>query len=72
MTLSSDIEEFRSLVNRAVDQLDEINSISKTIPDTGASELSRKFAGLMDNLEEVNRQLRSATDSLEELRSRWG
>ncbi|OUL33963.1 hypothetical protein [Nostoc sp. 106C] len=72
MTLSSDIEEFRTLVSKVVEQLDDINSISKTIPGTEVDELSRKFAGLMDNLEDVDEQLRSVTDLLEEIRSRWG
>ncbi|KAB8318733.1 hypothetical protein SD81_007155 [Tolypothrix campylonemoides VB511288] len=72
MSLSSDIEEFRSIVSKIVDQLEEINSSSRTIPETDVNQLSRKFSGLMDNLAEVDRQLRSATDVLEDVRSRWG
>ncbi|NMG18352.1 hypothetical protein [Brasilonema bromeliae] len=72
MTLSSDIEEFRTMISRIVDQLEEINSSSKTLPETTATELSRKFSGLMDNLGEIDRELRSATDALEDVRSRWG
>ncbi|GAA6615240.1 hypothetical protein [Scytonema sp. NUACC26] len=72
MTLSSDIEEFRSMVSRIVDQLEEINSLSRTIPETEVNQLSRKFSGLMDNLAEVDRQVRSTTDMLDDIRSRWG
>ncbi|KAB8334293.1 hypothetical protein SD80_007675 [Scytonema tolypothrichoides VB-61278] len=72
MSLSSDIEEFRSMISRIVDQLEEINSSSRTIPETDVNQLSRKFSGLMDNLGEIDRELRSATDALEDVRSRWG
>ncbi len=70
--LSESIEEFRTMINQLVEKLEDVNNSSRTIPSTEADQLSRKFAGLMESLEEVDTQLGTATELLEEIRSNWG
>jgi hypothetical protein len=72
MTLSEDIEEFRGMISRLVEQLEEVSNSSRTVPETEASLLSRKFTELMEGLEETQQQLKSSTESLEEISNRWG
>ena len=72
MTLSEDIEEFRSMISRLVEQLEEVSNSSRTVPETPADLLSRKFTELMEGLEETQKQLTSSTESLEEISNRWG
>jgi archaellum component FlaC len=72
MSLSSSIEEFRTMINRLVEQLEEVSNSSRTIPSTEADQLSRKFSSLMESLEEVDTQLGTATELLEEIRNKWG
>lgn len=71
-SLSESIEEFRTMINQLVEKLEDVNNSSRTIPSTEADQLSRKFAGLMESLEEVDTQLGTATELLEEIRSNWG
>ncbi len=72
MSLSSSIEEFRTMINRLVERLEEVSNSSRTIPSTEADQLSRKFSSLMESLEEVDTQLGTATELLEEIRDKWG
>jgi uncharacterized coiled-coil protein SlyX len=72
MSLFESIEEFRTMINQLVEKLEDVNNSSRTIPSTEADQLSRKFAGLMESLEEVDTQLGTATELLEEIRSKWG
>ncbi|HBR00469.1 MULTISPECIES: hypothetical protein [unclassified Roseofilum] len=72
MSLSDSIDEFRSMINRLVDQLEEVSSASRTIPSTEVDQLSQKLAELMENLEEADGQMRTATELLDEIRSTWG
>jgi hypothetical protein len=60
------------MINQLVEKLEDVNNSSRTIPSTEADQLSRKFAGLMESLEEVDTQLGTATELLEEIRSNWG
>jgi len=72
MSLSSEIEEFRSMINRIVESLEEVSSSSRTIPETAQAELSQKFSTLMDGCEEVSTELKTAIEMLEGVKSRWG
>lgn len=72
MSLSSSIEEFRTMINRLVENLEEVSNSSRTIPSTEADQLSRKFSSLMESLEDVDTQLGTATELLEEIRAKWG
>jgi uncharacterized coiled-coil protein SlyX len=72
MSLSESIEEFRTMINQLVEKLEDVNNSSRTIPSTEADQLSRKFAGLMESLEEVDTQLGTATELLEEIHQKWG
>lgn len=72
MSLSESIEEFRTIINQLVEKLEDVNNSSRTIPSTETDQLSRKFAGLMESLEEVDTQLGMATELLEEIREKWG
>ncbi|MEG4104897.1 hypothetical protein [Microcoleus sp. S13_C5] len=72
MSLSSEIEEFRAMINRIVESLEEVSSSSATIPETVESELSRKFSSLSEGCDEVSSELRTAIEMLEEIKSRWG
>ncbi len=72
MSLSSSIEEFRTKINQLVGKLEEVSNSSRTIPSTETDQLSRKLSGLMESLEEVNSELRTTTELLEEIRNRWG
>ena len=71
-TLSEDIEEFRRMINGLVEQLEEVSNSSRTVPETGARDLSRKFAELMEGLEENYKQLKSTTELLDDISNRWG
>jgi ElaB/YqjD/DUF883 family membrane-anchored ribosome-binding protein len=72
MSLSSEIEEFRAMINRVVESLEEVSSSSATIPETAVDELSNKFSNLMEGTEEVSSELRTAIEMLEGIKSRWG
>jgi methyl-accepting chemotaxis protein len=72
MTLSEDIEEFRGMISRLVEQLEEVSNSSRKVPETEQQLLSRKFAELMEELKETHNQLKSSTESLEEISNRWG
>jgi phage shock protein A len=72
MSLVDSIEEFRTMIMRLVEKLEEVNESSRTIPYTEAEQLSRKFASLIDGLAEVDTQLGTATELLEEIRDKWG
>jgi methyl-accepting chemotaxis protein len=72
MSLSSEIEEFRAMINRMVESLEEVSATSRTIPETQAAELSRKFSMLADGCEEVSSELRTAIEMLEAIRAKWG
>lgn len=72
MSVSSEIEEFQSMINKIVESLEEVSSSSRTIPETAADELSNKFSSLSDGCEEVSSELRTAIEMLEGIKSRWG
>ena len=72
MDLSSEIEEFRAMINRMVESLQEVSEASKTIPQTEIAELTRKFEMLDGGCEQVSSELNTAMEMLEEIRSRWG
>ena len=72
MSLSSSIDEFCTMINQLLDTLEEVSNSSRTIPSTEADQLSRKFSSLMENLEEIDTKLRTATELLEEIRDKWG
>lgn len=72
MSLSSTIEEFCAMIGRVVETLEEVSASSKTIPNTETEKLSQKFSGIHDSLDEVSTQLRTAAETIEEIRSRWG
>ncbi|MBD2546826.1 hypothetical protein [Planktothricoides raciborskii] len=72
MSLSSEIEEFRAMINRMLESLEEVSATSRTIPETQESELRRKFSMLADGCEEVSSELRTAIEMLETIRSKWG
>jgi hypothetical protein len=72
MSVSSEIEEFRAMINRMVESLEEVSATSRTIPETQQFELSRKFSILADGCEKVSSELRTAIAKLEEIRSKWG
>jgi methyl-accepting chemotaxis protein len=72
MDLSAEIEEFRAMINRMAESLEEVSATSRTIPETQKSELSGKFSMLADGCEEVSSELRTAIEMLETIRSKWG
>ena len=72
MSLSSEIEEFRRMISRIVESLEDVNTSSRKFPETVQSELSRKFSSLSDGCEEVSSELRTAIEMLEGIKSRWG
>jgi hypothetical protein len=72
MSLSSEIEEFRGVISRIVESLEDVNASSRKIPETVESELSRKFSSLLEGCEEVSSELRTAIQMIEDIKSRWG
>lgn len=70
--LSSDIEVFRKMIGRLVEQLNEISGSSKTIPGTSVEQLNRKLSGLAENLKSANQQFSKTNAKLEEIRNEWG
>lgn len=70
--LSSELEAFRTMISRLVEQLNEVSNSSKTIPGTSVEQLSRKLTGLAENLQAADKNLTQTTAKLEEIRSRWG
>lgn len=72
MSLSSEIEEFRGMISRIVESLEDVNASSRKVPETVQAELSRKFSNLSDGCEEVSSELRTAIEMLEGIKSRWG
>jgi outer membrane murein-binding lipoprotein Lpp len=69
--LSTEIEAFRKMISRLVEQLNEISSSSKTIPGTPVEQLSRKFSGLAEKLQGADKQLSQTNTKLDEIRNKW-
>jgi len=72
MNLTEDIEEFRKIINQLVEELEAVSNSSRTVPQTEQELLSRKFVELMEGLEETYKQLKFATELLEDISNRWG
>lgn len=72
MSLASEIEEFRRMINTMTKTLEEVNASSATIPQTAQAELSRKFTNLMEGCNKVSSQMNSAKEKLAAIKSRWG
>ncbi|MBW4487281.1 MAG: hypothetical protein KME12_05775 [Trichocoleus desertorum ATA4-8-CV12] len=70
--LSSEIEAFRRMIARLVEQLNEISGSSKTIPGTPAEQLSRKFSGLAEKIQSADQQLNKTNAKLKEIHDKWG
>ncbi len=72
MSLESEIEEFRYMINQMLESLEEVSAASRTIPETEQSQLRKKFSILADGCEKVSSELRTAIEMLEAIRSVWG
>ena len=70
--LSSEIESFRKMISRLVEQLDEINGSSKKIPQLQVEQLSRKLAELEADIQSADKQLDKAKAKLAEIIGEWG
>jgi chromosome segregation ATPase len=70
--LSSEIESFRKMISRLVEQLDEISSSSKKIPQVYVDDLSRKLAELEADIQSADKQLDKAKAKLAEIMGEWG
>ena len=71
-TLTDEIEDFRAKISKIVDTLEDISTSSKSIPNTSVENLSNKFEGLNDGLDNAKAQLQSTLDLLDDLRRQWG
>lgn len=72
MGLYEDIAEFRKMISRIAEDLEEIDADAARIPDTDVDSLGRKFTVLDENLEETAQNLRKAIESLDDIHSKWG
>lgn len=72
MALRDQIEDFRSIITRIVEQLEEVNTSSAKIPSTEADQLGRRFSDLSESLDDTERQLKNAIEELDSIRSQWG
>jgi ElaB/YqjD/DUF883 family membrane-anchored ribosome-binding protein len=70
--LRDEIEDFRAKISKIVDTLEDISTSSKSIPNTSVENLSNKFEGLNDGLDNAKAQLQSTLDLLDDLRRKWG
>jgi chromosome segregation ATPase len=70
--LSSEIESFRKMISRLVEQLDEISGSSKKIPQLQVEQLSRKLAELEADIQSADKQLDKAKAKLAEIIGEWG
>jgi predicted nucleic acid-binding Zn-ribbon protein len=70
--LSSEIESFRKMISRLVEQLDEISDSSKKIPQVFVDDLSRKLAELEADIQSADKQLDKAKTKLAEIKGEWG
>ncbi|MCL2930283.1 MAG: hypothetical protein O4861_06130 [Trichodesmium sp. St16_bin4-tuft] len=70
--LRDEIEDFRAKISNIVYTLEDISTSSKSIPDTSVENLSNKFEGLNDGLDNAKAQLQSTLDLLDDLRRQWG
>jgi len=70
--LSSEIESFRKMISRLVEQLDEISGSSKKIPQLQVEQLSRKLTELNEDIQSADKQLDKAKSKLAEIIDEWG
>ncbi|MCA6595950.1 MAG: hypothetical protein IM539_06430 [Pseudanabaena sp. M046S1SP1A06QC] len=70
--LSSEIESFRKMISRLVEQLDEISGSSKKIPTLQVEQLSRKLTELNEDIQSADKQLDKAKSKLAEIIDEWG
>lgn len=70
--LSSEIESFRKVISRLVEQLDEISGSSKKIPQLQVEQLSRKLTELNEDIQSADKQLDKAKSKLAEIIDEWG
>lgn len=69
--LAGSIEEFQVKVKQIRERSEEIDASSRTIFDTDAGELDRKFTSLLDELEVLSSQVRMTSDLMESIHRRW-
>ncbi|MEG4271086.1 MULTISPECIES: hypothetical protein [unclassified Microcoleus] len=71
MSVESTIEEFQKMLVKLREQVEEVESSTKSIDITAKRDLSRKFKGIQRELTELSRQMRKTSTVMDEIVKKW-
>ena len=72
MPLADDIEEFRRNVAKAIEELEEVRSVSDKLTECAVDEIHRHLTQLQDLCEQASIEIKRATEQLIEINTKWG
>jgi hypothetical protein len=72
MPLADDIEEFRRNVAKAIEELEEVRSVSDKLTACAVDEIHRHLTQLQDLCEQASIEIKRATEQLIEINTKWG
>lgn len=71
MSVESTIEEFQKMLIKLREQVEEVESSTKSIDITAKRDLSRKFKGIQGELTDLSRQMRKTSTVMDEIVKKW-
>lgn len=71
MSVESTIEEFQKMLVKLREQVEEVESSTKSIDITAKRDLSRKFKGIQGELTDLSRQMRKTSTVMDEIVKKW-
>ena len=71
MSVEATIEEFQKMLVKLREQVEEVESSTKSIDVTAKRDLSTKFKGIQRELTELSRQMRKTTTVMDEIVKKW-
>lgn len=72
MSLTEQIEEFNSMMNKVVGIVEETKDLAKKIPDISIGEAPAKIKEIIELCDEGMKHIKEASEQAEEIRSKLG
>lgn len=71
MSVEATIEEFQKMLVKLREQVEEVESSTKSIDVTAKRDLSTKFKGIQRELTDLSRQMRKTSTVMDEIVKKW-
>lgn len=71
MSVEATIEEFQKMLVKLREQVEEVESSTKSIDVTAKRDLSTKFKGIQRELTDLSRQMRKTCTVMDEIVKKW-